>query len=92
MSLVAPASDLRQIFASHPGGRENLIPILQEVQEHHGYLSEDAIRGLAATIGISENEIYGVATFYTQFRFRPPPSTPSTSARAPRATSAAAIS
>jgi NADH-quinone oxidoreductase subunit E len=73
MSVIETASDLRQILAGHPsGGRESLIPVLQEIQEHQGYLSEDAIRGIAATIGISENEIYGVATFYTQFRFRPP--------------------
>jgi len=51
---------------------ENLIAILQEIQERHGYLSEEALRTLAATSGVSENEIYGVATFYAQFRFQPP--------------------
>jgi NADH-quinone oxidoreductase subunit E len=51
---------------------ENLIAILQEIQERHGYLSEDALRALSAVTGVSENEIYGVATFYAQFRFQPP--------------------
>ena len=61
-----------EILAGYPPRRDNLIPILQEVQERHGYLSEDAVGALAAASGISENEIYGVATFYAQFRFRPP--------------------
>jgi NADH-quinone oxidoreductase subunit E len=53
-------------------GPENLIPILQEIQEHQGYLSEESVEALARVIGISENEIYGVASFYAQFRFQPP--------------------
>lgn len=72
MSVIEAAPALGEILASYPGRRENLIPILQEVQERQGYLSPDAVRWLAAVIGISENEIYGVATFYAQFRFRPP--------------------
>jgi NADH-quinone oxidoreductase subunit E len=51
---------------------DNLIAILQEIQERHGYLSEDALRTLSKLTGVSENEIYGVATFYAQFRFQPP--------------------
>lgn len=53
-------------------GRENLIQILQEIQEHQGYLSEEAVAALARVIAVSENEIYGVASFYTQFRFQAP--------------------
>ena len=63
---------LAEILATYPPRRDNLIPVLQEVQERHGYLSEDALRALAVASGISENEIYGVATFYAQFRFQPP--------------------
>ena len=65
-------STLAEILANYPPGRENLIPVLQEVQERHGYLSEESLRALAIASGISENEIYGVATFYAQFRFQPP--------------------
>src|ERR1019366_1778396 len=53
-------------------GPEHLIPLLQEIQERQGYLSEAAVEALGRAIGISENEIYGVASFYTQFRFQPP--------------------
>jgi len=61
-----------EVLPSYPPRRENLIPLLQELQERHGYLSEETVHTLATASGISENEIYGVATFYTQFRFQPP--------------------
>lgn len=52
--------------------RKDLIPLLQKVQAIDGYLSPRAIADISRTVKVSENEIYGVATFYTQFRFRPP--------------------
>lgn len=52
--------------------REHLIPFLQKLQEQDGYLSEEAVRGLAASMGMSDSEVYGVATFYAHFRFVPP--------------------
>jgi len=51
--------------------KKNLIPLLQKAQATDGYLSPLAIAQISRTLKISENEIYGVATFYTQFRFRP---------------------
>jgi NADH-quinone oxidoreductase subunit E len=55
-------------------GRERgqLIPILQMIQEKHAYISEDAIKMAAEHLGIAICEVYGVATFYNQFRFHPP--------------------
>jgi NADH-quinone oxidoreductase E subunit len=50
----------------------DLIPLLQEIQGRSGYLSPESIRDVAQTLHISENEVYGVASFYTQFRFRAP--------------------
>lgn len=52
--------------------RGNLIPILQMIQERHGYLSAESIGLVAVHLDISVSEIYGVATFYNQFRFHPP--------------------
>ena len=52
--------------------RGELIPILQEVQEVDGFLSPEALEAIATKLEISENEIYGVASFYAQFRFEPP--------------------
>ncbi|OHB62839.1 MAG: hypothetical protein A2168_09580 [Planctomycetes bacterium RBG_13_50_24] len=65
-------SGIKDILESYPANRGSLIPVLQDMQEDFGYLSEEAIEELARLMGISANEIYGVATFYTQFRFNPP--------------------
>ncbi len=53
------------------GKREDLIPILQEIQEDHGYLSEEAIVKTGNFLGLSTTKIYGLATFYDKFRFIP---------------------
>lgn len=50
----------------------DLIPLLQQIQERSGYLSPESIFEVARTLHISENEVYGVASFYTQFRFHAP--------------------
>ena len=52
--------------------RKNLIPMLQMIQERHAYLSPDAIQMVADTLELAVCEVYGVATFYNQFRFHPP--------------------
>jgi NADH-quinone oxidoreductase subunit E len=52
--------------------RPDLIPALQRIQATDGYLSVDAVRHLSRRLRISENEIFGVATFFAQFRFAPP--------------------
>ncbi|MBN2892792.1 MAG: NADH-quinone oxidoreductase subunit NuoE [Bacteroidales bacterium] len=51
--------------------RDNLIPILQEIQEKEGFLSEEAITLVGKKIKLPTSKIYGVATFYNQFRFEP---------------------
>ncbi len=74
--MIRPAkensSKITDILARYPANRGSLIPILQDIQEKLGYLSEEAVEELERLMGISANEIYGVATFYTQFRFSPP--------------------
>jgi len=52
--------------------RGDLIPLLQEIQDRSGYLSSESVQDVARLLQISENEVYGVASFYTQFRFNPP--------------------
>ena len=54
-----------------PGRREDLIPLLQEIQEENGHLSEEAIVKVGEFIGLRTTKIYGLATFYDQFRFVP---------------------
>jgi NADH:ubiquinone oxidoreductase subunit E len=65
-------SGIVDILAKYPANRGSLIPVLQDIQRDFGYLSEEVVAELEQRMGISANEIYGVATFYTQFRFSPP--------------------
>lgn len=51
--------------------REDLIPILQEIQEENGMISEEAIVKVGSLLGMSTTKIFGLATFYDQFRFNP---------------------
>lgn len=51
--------------------RRYLIAILQEVQKKTGYISKEAMLKIAEFLGISGAAVYGVATFYNQFRFTP---------------------
>ena len=67
-----PESVLSAVLREFHGTREDLIPILQKVQDLEGYLRPESIRLISRRLKISENEIYGVATFYSQFRFHPP--------------------
>jgi NADH:ubiquinone oxidoreductase subunit E len=53
------------------GKREDLIPLLQEIQNDIGYLSEEAIVKIGGFLGLSTTKIYGLATFYDRFRFLP---------------------
>ncbi len=52
--------------------RGNLLPILQGIQEKYRYLAPCALQMVARHLKISSCEVYGVATFYNQFRFHPP--------------------
>lgn len=52
--------------------RDALIPILQEVQEHLGFLDRDAVVKIGQHLHLPASKVYGVATFYNQFRFHPP--------------------
>ena len=61
-----------EIIARYPANRGSLLQILQDIQERDGYLSEEAIGEVESSLGISANEIYGVATFYSFYKFNPP--------------------
>jgi len=52
-------------------GRGALIPLLQQVQEKLGYISEEAIDAISDRLGLSAAEVFGVLTFYAQFRLTP---------------------
>jgi NADH-quinone oxidoreductase subunit E len=59
---------LSKYACKEPG---NLIAILQDIQDKYGYLPREALVAAAVHTGLSTAEVYGVATFYNQFRFKP---------------------
>ena len=63
---------MEKIKSTYPSEREYLIPILQEVQQNLGYLSNESIYKIAEYLELPESKIYGVATFYNQFKLNPP--------------------
>ena len=72
MTPAAVQAEIGPILEKYPNaGRDSLIPILQAVQEEIGYLSRDAVVQIARHLNLPASKIYGVATFYNQFRFQP---------------------
>ena len=70
--MPSEQTTLEAILARHDQSRDHLIPLLQEVQEHFRFLSPEAVQAVADHLQLSINDVYGVATFYAQFRFVPP--------------------
>lgn len=62
---------LHEIISSHQGHNGALIPVLQEAQELYGYLPEEVMRTIAKGLKVPDAQVYGVVTFYAQFRLKP---------------------
>lgn len=60
-----------EIIATHGGGKEALIPIIQDIQTEYNYLPPELLTYVAKKIGITEAKAYSVATFYKNFSFDP---------------------
>jgi NADH-quinone oxidoreductase subunit E len=63
--------DLQVILSEFNGKQEEIIPILQKVQAAYTYLPEESMNQIARFIQVPQSRVYGVATFYAQFRFTP---------------------
>jgi NADH-quinone oxidoreductase subunit E len=63
--------DIKNIISSYKGGKSDIIPILQDIQAEYGYLPEECMKDVSRSVGVSSSEVFGVATFYSQFRFTP---------------------
>lgn len=59
---------IEEVAARHHG---LLIPVLQEIQEHYGYLSEEAVKEVSNKLEMKISDVYGVASFYSAFSFTP---------------------
>jgi NADH-quinone oxidoreductase subunit E len=64
--------DFIGILSEFHGDEGDLIPLLQRVQSKTGYISQEAVKNISQFLHIPENQVFGVATFYSQFRFHPP--------------------
>lgn len=63
---------VQDVLMKHPDAkRDQLIPILQEVQDVLGFISRDSVIQIGQHLQLPTSKIYGVATFYNQFRFEP---------------------
>lgn len=63
---------IAQILNSEPARYRNLISILQEAQDRFGYVPQPAMVEIARHLDLSPANVFGVASFYNQFRFNPP--------------------
>ncbi len=68
---VPDLSVIDPIIAQYKGKPGNVIPILQKTQEALGFLPEAAFKKISAETGLAMSYMYGVATFYAQFRLKP---------------------
>lgn len=62
----------QDLFLKYPKNDPSvIIPLLQDIQERYGYLPEEKVRMVASYTGVSVSRVFGVATFYNQFRLKP---------------------
>lgn len=62
---------LTPLIEKFKGKKGNLIPLLQGAQSIYGYIPEEVFKKISAETGLSLSDMYGVATFYAQFRLKP---------------------
>jgi NADH-quinone oxidoreductase subunit E len=63
---------IESILKKYSRGQDELIPVLQGVQKEFGYVAPESVKKISRYLRITENQIYGVSSFYAQFRFTPP--------------------
>jgi len=68
----AEGKSVDEVIRAHPPSREHLISILQDVQEAEGYLSRESIHRIGEYLRLPPSKIFGVATFYNQFKLNKP--------------------
>lgn len=62
---------LDDVMDHYRGVKGSLITVLQQAQEIYGYLPQDVLRYIAEQLGLKPAKVFGVASFYAQFRFEP---------------------
>lgn len=67
----ADLSLLQPLIEKYKGYKGNMIPVLQGVQFIYGYIPKEVFYHLSDNLGLNLSDMYGVATFYSQFRLSP---------------------
>lgn len=62
---------MQKILETYTNDKSNLVQILNEVQEHYGYIPKEAQMSISEYLDIPLAEIYGVITFYARFTLKP---------------------
>ena len=62
---------LDDVMAHYRDVKGSLITVLQQAQDIYGYLPQDVLRYIAEQLGLKPAKVFGVASFYAQFRFEP---------------------
>jgi len=70
--MGAENQSLQMVLGQFPAEKGSLIPVLQRVQARAGYISSQAAWEISQALRLTESQVYGVASFYSQFRFTPP--------------------
>lgn len=70
-SDAADLSMLDPLIKKYKGVKGNMIPLLQGAQAIYGYIPKEVFEKLASETGLKLSDMYGVATFYAQFRLNP---------------------
>ncbi|MEW5922039.1 MAG: NADH-quinone oxidoreductase subunit NuoE [Bacillota bacterium] len=68
---IIPYEKIDEIVKKYKGDSSAIIPILQDIQELMDYVPKDSIAYMAEKLGVSPAKIYGIVTFYAQFRLQP---------------------
>jgi NADH-quinone oxidoreductase subunit E len=71
-ATTGSTEELSTILEKHRSERNGLIPILLEIQKEFGYLPKEAMKRVAHFLGMKPIDVWGVATFFNQFRLTPP--------------------
>jgi NADH:ubiquinone oxidoreductase subunit E len=64
-------TEVEQLVRAHGRSRTALMPILQDLNRAHSYISEDAMQAVSDALSVPRAEVYGVATFYSYFSVKP---------------------
>jgi formate dehydrogenase subunit gamma len=69
--MTIAAETISGIVRAHAAEVGPLLPILHDVQSVFGHVSEDSIRAIAAALNLTRAEVWGVVSFYHDFRLEP---------------------